>query len=110
MEFKEPWSMTYLEYVDAIIERLKERLGHTHPLFAKDVFVAAVSNELDAAFLEIGTGEYMEYVVLYYYGTHEPQNDGKGTQPEIIYLDNREAVQHMIDEHHREWLLKYTEA
>lgn len=109
MEFKEPWSMTYLEYVDAIIDQLKERLGHTHPLFSKDVFVAAVSNELDAALLEIGTGKSMEYAVLYYHGKGEHQKDGTVSQPELIYLSNRKAVQSMIDTHHREWLLKYTQ-
>ncbi len=109
MELKEPWSMTYLEYVDAIIEQLKERLGHTHPLFSKDVFVAAVSNELDAALLEIGTGESMEYAVLYYYGRGELREDGNALQPDMIYLSDRKAVQSMIDEHHQEWLLKYTQ-
>ena len=57
MEIKDPWSMTYLEYVDAIIECLKERLGRTHPLFSKDIFVSAVSNEPEAALIEIDTGK-----------------------------------------------------
>ncbi|MGA1871862.1 MAG: hypothetical protein ACMUJM_25350 [bacterium] len=101
--------MTYLEYVDAIIECLKERLGHTHPLFSKDIFVSAVSNEPEAALIEIDTGKDMEYAIIYYQGKHAQREKGQKAKPEVVYMRDERDVQDMIDEHHREWLMKYAE-
>ncbi len=108
--FKTPWSMTYLEHVDAIIERLKERVGHTHPLFSREIFVAAVSNDPEAALREIDGEEGTEYAVLYYRGKHGQSGEPPAAmQPEIISLKDAGDVQRMIDEHHREWVMKYAE-
>ncbi len=108
--FKTPWSMTYLEYVDAIIERLKERLGPTHPLFTQDIFVAAVSNDPEAALLEIDGKEGTEYAVLYYHGKSEQRGHSPTAQDaELVTLKDADDVQHMIDEHHRAWVMKYAE-
>lgn len=107
---KTPWSMTYSEYVDAIIERLKERVGHTHPLFAQDIFVAAVSNDPEAALLEIDSEGGTKYAVLYYHGN--PGRSGESLTapaPELVFLQDADDVQRMIDEHHRDWVKKYAE-
>ena len=105
MDFKDPWNMTYLEYVDAIIECLKERLGNTHPLFLKKIFVSAVSNEPEAALIEIDTGKDMKYAVIYYQGNRAQQEKGQKAEPEVVYMRNEHDVQDMIDKHHREWLM-----
>ena len=107
MTIKTPWSMTDFAYVDAIIARLKERVGSAHPLFLHDIFVAAVSNEPEAALLEINTDDGLEYAVVYYRGDPEQQKDRSRETPKVVYLKDTHDVQTMIDTHHQEWLAKY---
>ncbi len=107
---KTPWSMTYLAYVDVMIEQLKERLGHTHPLFSQKIFVSAVSNDPEAALLEIDGKVGTEYAVLSYHGRPEQRGDSPTTQEvELITLKDADDVQRMLDEHHREWIMTYAE-
>ena len=99
--------MTDFAYVDAIIARVKERVGDAHPLFSQEIFVAAVSNEPEAALCEIDTENGMQYAVLYYRGHPEQQKDHSRETPEVVYLKDEHDVQTMIDTHHQEWLAKY---
>ncbi len=69
--------------------------------------MAAVSNNPEAALLEIDGEKGTEYAVLYYRG--QPGESSTAIQPEMISLKDEHDVQSMIDAHHREWVKKYAE-
>ena len=39
LHIKQPWSMTWMEYVDEMLEFLKTQIGPGHPLHRKKLYV-----------------------------------------------------------------------
>jgi len=60
-----PWSMTWMEYVDEMLDFLKSQIGPGHPLHRKKLYVAAVNKEADAWYVE---GEKEDFYAIVYFG------------------------------------------
>ncbi len=60
-----PWSMTWMEYVDEMLDFLKSQIGPGHPLHRKKLYVAAVNKDADAWYVE---GEEDEFYAIVYFG------------------------------------------
>ena len=48
LHIEEPWSMTWMEYVDEMLAFLKTQIGPGHPLHRKKLYVSAVNKDADA--------------------------------------------------------------
>ncbi len=59
-----PWSMTWMEYVDEMLEFLKTKVGPGHPLYRKKLFVAAVNKDANAWYVE---GEKEAFYAIVYF-------------------------------------------
>jgi hypothetical protein len=59
-----PWSMTWMEYVDEMLEFLKTRIGPGHPLHRKKLYVSAVNKGADAWYVE---GEKEDLCAIVYF-------------------------------------------
>jgi hypothetical protein len=60
-----PWSMTWMEYVDEMLEVLKAQVGPGHPLHRKKLYVTAVNKDANAWFVE---GEKETIYAIVYFG------------------------------------------
>lgn len=65
LHIEPPWSMTWMEYVDEMLEFLKSQIGPGHPLHRKKLFVAAVNKDAKAWYVE---GEKESFYAIVYFG------------------------------------------
>src|ERR1035437_2716948 len=66
LHIEEPWSMTWMEYVDEMLGFLKTQIGPDHPLHRKKLYVSAVNKDADAWYVE-GEKEDL-YAIVYFSG------------------------------------------
>ena len=64
LHIEEPWSMTWMEYVDEMLEFLKAQIGPGHPLHRKKLYVSAVNKDADAWYVE---GEQEDFYAIVYF-------------------------------------------
>ena len=76
-----PWSMTWMEYVDEMLEFLKTQIGPGHPLHRKKLYVAAVNKEAKAWFVE---GEKEALYAIVYFGRKKQYGDKLMAKCEIL--------------------------
>lgn len=60
-----PWSMTWMEYVDEMLDFLKSQIGPGRPLHRRKLYVAAVNKDADAWYVE---GEKDDFYAIVYFG------------------------------------------
>ena len=84
-----PWSMTWMEYVDEMLEFLKSQIGPGHPLHRKKLYVAAVNKEADAWYVE---GEKEDFYAILYFG--KKKRYGGRMMPACEILPDWDAVSH----------------
>jgi hypothetical protein len=60
-----PWSMTWMEYVDEMLDFLQSQIGPGHPLHRKKLYVSAVNKDADAWYVE---GEKEDFYAIVYFG------------------------------------------
>jgi hypothetical protein len=82
-----PWSMTWMEYVEEILEFLKTQIGPGHPLHRKNLYVSAVNKDADAWYVE---GEKEDFYAIVYFG--RKMRYGGKTMPVCEVLPDRGAV------------------
>jgi hypothetical protein len=63
-----PWSMTWMEYVDEMLEFLKTQIDPGHPLHRKKLYVTAVNKDADAWYVE---GEKEDFYAIVYFWAEE---------------------------------------
>src|ERR1035437_8259393 len=76
LHIKEPWSMTWMEYVDEMLAFLKTRIGPGHPLHRKRLYVSAVNKDADAWYVE---GEKEDFYAIVYFS--QKQRYGGKSRP-----------------------------
>ncbi len=59
-----PWSMTWMEYVDEMLDFLQTQVGSGHPLHRKKLYVSAVNKDADAWYVE---GEKEDFYAIVYF-------------------------------------------
>ena len=64
LHIKWPWSMTWMESVDEMLEFLKNQIGAGHPLHRKKLYVSAVNKDADAWYVEGETDDF--YAIVYF--------------------------------------------
>jgi hypothetical protein len=65
LHIEPPWSMTWMEYVDEMLDFLKSQIGPGHPLHRKKLYVSAVNKDSDAWYVE---GEKEDFYAIVYFG------------------------------------------
>jgi hypothetical protein len=88
-----PWSMTWMEYVDEMLEFLKSRIGPGHPLHRKKLYVSAVNKDADAWYVE---GQKEDFYAIVYFS--RKKRYGSKIMPACEILPNWDAVLHRFAE------------
>jgi hypothetical protein len=88
-----PWSMTWMEYVDEMLDFLKSQLGPGHPLHRKKLYVSAVNKDADAWYVE---GEKEDFYAIVYFG--RKKRYGSKMMPACEILPDWDAVLHRFAE------------
>jgi hypothetical protein len=88
-----PWSMTWMEYVDEMLDFLKSQLGPGHPLHRKKLYVSAVNKDADAWYVE---GEKEDFYAIVYFG--RKKRYGGKMMPACEILPDWDAVLHRFAE------------
>ena len=84
-----PWSMTWMEYVDEMLDYLKSQIGPGHPLHRKKLYVAAVNKDANAWYVE---GEEEDFYAIVYFG--RKKRYGSKMMPACEILPDWDAVLH----------------
>ena len=87
------WSMTWMEYVDEMLDFLKSQLGPGHPLHRKKLYVSAVNKDADAWYVE---GEKEDFYAIVYFG--RKKRYGSKMMPACEILPDWDAVLHRFAE------------
>jgi hypothetical protein len=103
LHIKEPWSMTWMEYVDEMLEYLKTRIGPGHPLHRKKLYVSAVNKNADAWYVE---GEKEDFYAIVYF-SQKKQYGGK-SMPKCEILPDWDAVLQRFAADHMQAMAKAT--
>lgn len=93
LHIEEPWSMTWMEYVDEMLEFLKAQIGPGHPLHRKKLYVSAVNKDADAWYVE---GEKEDFYAIVYFG--RKKRYGSKMMPACEILPDWDAVLHRFAE------------
>ena len=96
-----PWSMTWMEYVDEMLEFLKTQIGPGHPLHRKKLYVSAVNKDADAWYVE---GETEDFYAVVYFG--RKKRYGGKLMPQCEILPDRDAVLQRFAADHAEAMSK----
>jgi hypothetical protein len=88
-----PWSMTWMEYVDEMLEFLKTQIGPGHPLYRKKLYVSAVNKDADAWYVE---GEKEDFYAIVYFD--RKKRYGGKMMPACEILPDWDAVLHRFAE------------
>ena len=92
-----PWSMTWMEYVDEMLEFLKTQIGPGHPLHRKKLYVSAVNKDADAWYVE---GEKEDFYAIVYL-SRKKRYGGK-SMPKCEILPDWDAVLQRFAADHKE--------
>jgi hypothetical protein len=101
LHIKEPWSMTWMEYVDEMLEFLKTQIGPDHPLHRKKLYVSAVNKDADAWYVE---GEKEAFYAIVYFG--RKKRCGGKSMPKCEILPDWDAVLERFAADHSEAMSK----
>ena len=82
-----PWSMTWLEYVDEMLDFLKSHIGPGHPLHRKKLYVSAVNKDANAWYVE---GEKESFYAIVCFG--RKKRYGGKSMPKCEILPDWDAV------------------
>jgi hypothetical protein len=96
-----PWSMTWMEYVDEMLEVLKTQIGPGHPLHRKKLYVSAVGKDADAWYVE---GEKEDLFAIVYF-SRKKRYGGK-SMPKCEILPDWDAVLQRFAADHKEAMSK----
>ena len=96
-----PWSMTWMEYVDEMLEFLKTRIGPGHPLHRKKLYVSAVNKDADAWYVE---GEKEAFYAIVYFS--QKKRYGGKSMPKCEILPDWDAVLQRFAADHKEAMSK----
>lgn len=81
--------MTWMEYVDEMLEFLASQIGAGHPLHRKKLYVSAVNKDADAWYVE---GENDDFYAIVYFG--RKKRYGGKMMPLCEILPDWDAVLH----------------
>ena len=101
LHIEEPWSMTWMEYVDEMLEFLKTQIGHGHPLHGKKLYVSAVNKDADAWYVEGETEDL--YAIVYF---SQKKRYGGKSMPKCEILPDWDAVLQRFAADHKEAISK----
>lgn len=87
LHIKWPWSMTWMESVDEMLDFLKSRIGPGHPLHGRKLYVSAVRDRGHIWYVE---GEKDPFYAIVYFG-RKKRYRGK-TMPLCEILPDWDAV------------------
>ncbi len=87
LHIEPPWSMTWMEYVDEMLEFLESRIGPGHPLHRRRLYVSAVNKEADAWYIE---GEKEDFYAIMSFG--RKKRYGTKMMPACEILPDWDAV------------------
>jgi hypothetical protein len=104
--FREPWTMTNLEFVDIVIDSLRKQIDTRHPLHGREVFPMAVSRHLGAVLFETDD-EPVIYAVVYMSWGPDIVPRTRQRSPKTEILADRIAVQAHIEGDHKQWLAQF---
>ena len=93
LQIEWPWSMTWMEYVDEMLDFLNSQLGPGHPLHRKKLYVSAVNKDADAWYVE---GEKEDFYGIVYFG--RKKRYGSKMMPACEILPDWDAVLHRFAE------------
>ena len=95
------WSMTWLEYVDEMLEFLKTQIGPGHPLHRKKLYVSAVNKNADAWYVE---GEKEDLYAIVYFS--QKKRYGGKSMPKCELLTDWDAVLRRFAADHKQAMSK----
>jgi hypothetical protein len=96
-----PWSMTWMEYVDEMLEFLKTQVGPGHPLHSKKLYVSAVNKDADAWYVE---GEKEDLYAIVYFS--QKKRYGGKSMPKCEILPDWDAVLQRFAADHKQAMSK----
>ena len=96
-----PWSMTWMEYVDEMLEFLKTQIGPGHPLHRKKLYVSAVNKDADAWYVE---GEKEDLYAIVYFS--QKKRYGGKSMPKREILPDWDAVLQRFAADHKQAMSK----
>jgi hypothetical protein len=101
LHIEEPWSMTWMEYVDEMLGFLKTQIGPGHPLHRKKLYVSAVNKNADAWYVE---GEKEDLYAIVYF-SRKKRYAGK-SMPKCEILPDWDAVLQRFAADHKQAMSK----
>lgn len=81
------WSMTWMEYVDEMLDFLRSQIGPGHPRYRKKLYVSAVNQDANAWQVE---GEREKFYAIAYFG--QKKRYGGKAMPRCEILPDWQAV------------------
>ena len=101
LQIEWPWSMTWMEYVDDMLEFLKTQIGPGHPLHRKKLYVSAVNKDAGAWYVE---GEKEDFYAIVYF-SRKKRYGGK-SMPKCEILPDWDAVLQRFAADHKQAMSK----
>jgi hypothetical protein len=101
LDIKWPWSMTWMEQVDEMLDTLKSRIGPGHPLHGRKLYVSAVREDERTWYVE---GEEDPFYAIIYFD-RKKRYRGK-TMPGCEILPDWDAVLKRFASDHAEAMKK----